>query len=287
VRNTRQKTTDQPPTAVPTSTGRPIIATVIGPKGGIGKTLVARAAICRYHAAGVRPRIVQIDRTPVLPALYGEEVTAVALPTAEVQRNDPLATMVALEPLSEAIDATIADGRPLVTDVGGGPSASATVEYIGKGRLDRHMQGRARSVVIVPVTSDPSTMALSMDLAEALEQAHPSARFVCALNHRDGPFRFFAGSAADEVQRTRVRPFIERHASITIPPIPAGALQPFETLHLRFTQMIEAEPDDLARQVGLSRTMTAVLQGDVAEWLAEVWGSFDTVLPLMTGGDDA
>lgn len=283
----RTKKTDQAHEAPATGESLPTITTVIGPKGGVGKSLTARAIICRYHAAGSAPRIVQVDRTPALRTLYGEAVIAAPLPSSDEQRSDPLATMVALEPLADAIEATMADGRPLVNDIGGGPSASATVAYIGKGRIDRHVAGRARSVVIPVLTCDPSTMAVSIDLAEALEQAHPRAQFVCALNCRDGAFRFFPGSPADEVMRRRVRPFIERHSALTIPAIPAGALLPFEALHLRFTQIIAAEPDDLARRLGVSRTLAAVLQGDVAEWLSAMWESLDAILPLGTGGANA
>ena len=266
------------------SVALPTITTVIGPKGGIGKSLTSRCIICRYHAAGLAPRIVQIDRTPALRTLYGDDVVSAALPGTEEQRADPLAAMVALEPFAAAIDATMMDGRPLVTDVGGGPSASAMVEYIGKGRLDQHMKSRTRSVVIVVMTCDPSVMSTSLDLAEVLETAHPNANHVIALNRRDGAFRFFPGSPGAEIMRQRLEPFIERHRSVTIPAIPAGALLPFEALHLPFTAIIEAEPDALAQRLGMSRTLTAVLQGDVAEWLSSVWGALDEVLPLHTGG---
>ena len=268
------------------SASLPTITTVIGPKGGVGKSLTSRCVICRYHAAGIVPRIVQIDRTPALSSLYGDHVVSAALPSTDEQRADPLAAMVALEPLAAAIDATMGDGRPLVTDVGSGPSAAATVEYIGKGRLDQHMKDKARSVVIVVMTSDPSVMSTSIDLAEALETAHPGAHFVVALNRRDGTFRFFPGSPADEVLRRRVQPFAERHRSMTIPAIPAGALLPFEALHLPFTAIIESEPDVLARRLGMSRTLAAVLQGDVGEWLSLVWGELDEILPLQTGGSN-
>lgn len=263
---------------------RPTLASIIAFKGGVGKTLFARTAICRFLAAGVTPRIVQIDRTPALPALYGEAVIALGLPSAEAQRADPLATLRALEPLGEAIEASLNDGRPLVNDVGGGQFAAAVVETIGRSRLDAHVADRAHSVVFVPVVAEPATMAQGVDLVERVEQAYPSARIVPILNLRDGEFRFFPGSAADDAMKQRVRPMLERHAPLELPAIPAGALAPFDAHHMTFTALIEAEPVELARRLGVSRLMAATLQGDVAQWLASVWGALDAILPVARGG---
>lgn len=242
----------------------PTLVTVIGPKTNLGKSLVARAVICRYVAAGQAPRIVQIDRNPALVDTYGDEVITVTLPSTDEQREDPLATIKALEPYAFAIDASLGDGRPLVTDVGGGPLASTTVDYIGRSRLDAYLKGRACSVVVVVLTCDPHVMQGGMELAVALERAYPNARFVCALNRRDGPFRFEPGSEQDRIMRERIQPFIERHAAITVKALPAGALLPFEAKRLRFTDIIAAEPEALARQLTIHRGLAAVIQGDVA-----------------------
>jgi hypothetical protein len=259
---------------------RPSVSLTLGYKGGCGKTLFARAAICRYIAAGVSPRIVQIDKTPALPALYGEGVVALSLPGMEAQRADPLATLMALEPFEGAVNATLADGRPLVTDVGSGQFTGAVVEMIGKGRVDSHVAKRANAFVFIPLVAEPGTMELAVDLAKLVEQALPSARIVPVMNHRDGRFHFFQGSAADGVMKKRVQPMLERHAPVELPAIPAGALAPFDAHNLTFVSLIEAEPIDLARRLGVSRLIAATLQGDVAQWLAEVWAALDAVLPI-------
>lgn len=262
------------------------IISVLGPKGGVGKTLVSRALICRFHASGFDPRIVQIDKTPALPALYGNEVIALALPSAEAQRADPLAAIMAFEPCADAIDACLADGRSLVTDVGGGPTASGFVEFVGKSRLDAHIAKRARAVVFMPMVAESATMTQTVELGLAVEKAFPSASLLTVLNERDGKFKFFPGSAADKVMQEKVRPFIARHSLLTLPAVPAGALAPFEALGLTFLELIQAEPEELGGRLGMSRTVTAMLQGDVAEWLTEVWTSLDAILPLTTGGVD-
>ncbi|MFX8649104.1 hypothetical protein ABTM34_20905, partial [Acinetobacter baumannii] len=69
------------------------IITVVGPKGGLGKTLAARMIIDRYRANGQPVRIVQIDRTAQLPDLYGDMVSVVRLPGAEELRAEPLAAV--------------------------------------------------------------------------------------------------------------------------------------------------------------------------------------------------
>lgn len=263
----------------------PTIATVIAPKGGVGKTLFIRSAIDRHRAEGQPTRIVQIDRTPQLPDLYGAGVSVVSLPGADAQRADPLAAMMAMEPYSEAIDATITDAISLFVDVGGGPSAAAAVEYIGKAQLDRHIRGHARSVVFLVLVVDPSTMAQTIELGRALEIAHPNAEIVCVLNERDGRFRFFPGSAADRVWTACVRPFLDRYPQIVMPAIAAGALSPFEALNLTFTDLIAAEAIDLGRQLGVSRAIAATLQGDVAEWLSVMWSALEPILPVRSGGN--
>lgn len=279
--------TKAPDKAPPTPSSSPLMATVIAPKGGVGKTLLARVAIDRHRAAGLPVRIVQIDRTPQLPDLYGPDVAVVSLPGVDAQRADPLAAIVAMEPYAEAVDATLADGCTLFTDVGGGPSASAMVDYLGKARMDAHVAGRCRPLVFLQMVADPPTMLQSVELGRALEIAHPSARIVVVLNERDGKFRFFPGSAADRVWRDKVAPFLDRHGRLAMPAISAGALAPFESLGLTFTDLIEAEASDLGRRLGVSRAIAATLQGDVAEWLAEMWSRLDACLPLNLGGSDA
>ncbi len=48
----------------------PHIHLVIGPKGGIGKSTLARLLIDKHRLTGGGVRIVQIDRTALLPKLY-------------------------------------------------------------------------------------------------------------------------------------------------------------------------------------------------------------------------
>ena len=107
-------------------------------------------------------------------------VSVVRLPGAEELRAEPLAAVVALEPLADAIDATLRDGAALIVDVGGGPSATGTVEYIGKARLDGYLQQNgAQSIVFLLLLPDPAAMAQSVELGRALETAYPSADIIC------------------------------------------------------------------------------------------------------------
>ena len=145
----------------------PVIHLVIGPKGGIGKSTLARLLIDKHRLTGGGVRIVQIDRTALLPRLYADLVSVVHLPGAEEMRSDPLAAMTAMEPLSAAIDASLADGVPVVVDVGGGPSAAATVEYIGKARLDAYLRNTGvRVVVWLVFVADPYDAAVTVHLSD-------------------------------------------------------------------------------------------------------------------------
>lgn len=265
----------------------PTIHLVIGPKGGIGKSTFARMLIDKHRLGGSSVRIVQIDRTALLPRLYGDLVSVVHLPTAEDMRGDPLAALIAMEPLSAAIDASLADNAPLVIDVGGGPSAVATVEYYGKSRLDAYLrQNGARAVVWLVFVADFAAMGQSATLGKALEVAHPSAEIVAVLNERSGGFGFFPGSPSDEVWRETVKPFLRGRRSLQMPAVNAGALAPFETLGMTFADIINGEESTLAKRLGLSRAITASLQSDVADWFAVMWRNLDAVASVDAGGSD-
>jgi len=261
---------------------------VIGPKGGIGKTLLARLLIDKHCAAGEATRIVQIDRTPQLPDLYGNTVSVVRLPGAEALRADPLAAVVAMEPYTAAIDSSLRDGATLIVDVGGGPSAAATVEYVGKARVDAYLrQHGVRSTVFLVLLPDPAAMAQSVELGRALEVAYPSAEIVVVLNERDGKFRFFPGSVAERVWRATVAPFLFGRRTMHMPALPAGAMPPFETLGFTFTDVINTDELTIAKRLGMSRAIAATLQGDVAMWLEAMWVAIDDVLNGDQGGSDA
>ncbi len=261
---------------------------VIGPKGGLGKTLLARLLIDKHRAAGESTRIVQIDRTPQLPDLYGDAVSVVRLPGAEALRADPLAAVLAMEPYTAAIDSSLRDGATLIVDVGGGPSASGTVEYIGKARVDAYLrQHGVHSTIFLMLLPDPAAMAQSVELGRALEVAHPSAEIVVVLNERDGRFRFFPGSAAERVWRETVAPFLFGRQSMHMPALPAGAMPPFETLGFTFTDIINTDETTIAKRLGMSRAIAATLQGDVAAWLEAMWAAIDEVLNADQGGSHA
>ncbi|MBS0529972.1 MAG: hypothetical protein JSS22_11365 [Proteobacteria bacterium] len=266
----------------------PLIHLVIGPKGGIGKSTLARLLIDKYRLTGGNVRIVQIDRTALLPKLYGELVSVVHLPSAEDMRGDPLAAMIAMEPLSVAIDASLADNAPLVVDVGGGPSASATVEYVGKTRLDAYLRKNgARVVVWLMFVADFAAMGQSATLGKALEVAVPSAEIVPVLNERSGRFKFFTGSSSDDVWREAVVPFLGGRRILQMPSAAAGALVPFEQLGLTFIDIINADDTAIAKRLNVSRAIGASLQGDVAAWLEVMWSGLDALVTADQRGHDA
>jgi hypothetical protein len=203
-------------------------------------------------------------------------------------RGDPLAGMIAMEPLSVAIDASLADTAPLVVDVGGGPSASATVEYVGKTRLDAYLRKNgARVVVWLMFVADFAAMGQSAVLGRALEVAVPSAEIVPVLNERSGRFKFFTGSSSDDVWREAVVPFLGGRRILQMPPAAAGALVPFEQLGLTFVDIINADDTAIAKRLNVSRAIGASLQGDVAAWLEVMWSGLDALVTADQGGHDA
>jgi hypothetical protein len=130
-------------------------------------------------------------------------------------------------------------------------------------------------------------MAQSIELGRAIEVVHPSATIVPVLNQRDGKFRFFPGSLADQVWRDKVAPFLFGRQMLHMPALPAGALAPFETIGLTFTEIISTSDVAMGKRLGVSRAIAATLQCDVADWLKSLWPTLDEILPLDPGGSDA
>ena len=134
--NTKNETGNQPTTPAPmkkaSAPRKGKIVYVVGPKGGIGKSTVARLTIDGCIAAGRNVSIIQIDRAPTLPALYPALTTTILTPSAEELRLDLLSSVRVFEPLDQAVDTIIASDGVLVVDVGAGANTGALLHCCGR-----------------------------------------------------------------------------------------------------------------------------------------------------------
>lgn len=250
----------------------PTIVHTLGPKGGIGKTTVARLVIDGCIAAGRSVSIVQIDRAPTLPTLYPEITTTIMAPSAEDLRVDPLSAVRVFEPLDQAVGEVAASGGVLVVDVGAGHNTGALLHFIGRSRFDSHLgHHQVKAVALAVTTADSSAMTQTASVIDDLVKVYPSAEIVPVLNTFGGSFRFVTGSPAQKCFAERIQPALKGRRHMSLPAVAEGAWPLFEAVGMTFTDAMTASEDELMARLGLSRAVAVAVRGDVADFLAEVW----------------
>lgn len=276
-RNTPKKATkaSEQPHAADVALGKklqPVAIYTLGPKGGVGKSTLARLTIDAFDAARLGVAIVQVDRSPALSSLYPDRTCTIHVPSAQDMREDPLAAVRVFEPWEAQVQTIAGRHSYLVTDVGGGQNARAFLDYIARTRVDALLRSAGvRALAFLLLTPEPAAMTLSADLADEFQKIHPHAEVIPVFNQRDGVFKFFPGSAAHKVYNERIVPRAKAGRHLVMPAIAAGAWPVFEAGGMTFLQVAMADENDLVKKLGLSRAMAAALQGDVSAFLAVMW----------------
>eukprot|EP01037_Dinobryon_pediforme_P006258 gene6258-6329_t len=255
----------------PPRTEGSLIIYTLGPKGGVGKTTVARLIVDGLGASGRDVTILQVDRAPTLPQLY-KNVTTIEAPSAEEMRVDPHASIRCFEPLEDAALAGKDSGATVIVDIGAAQNQRAFIDLLARSRFDRHLTTlEINAIALVLVTEDQAAMQQSADLIDELIEVHPSAEIVPILNLRGGGFKFVKGTPAYSLYHDRIEPLVDRGRSVILPATADGSWQLFEAAGLTFTEAVMADEATLMQRLDLSRLMATALQGDVSEFLATVW----------------
>lgn len=251
---------------------QPMVVYTVGPKGGVGKSTVARLVIDGCIAAGREVSIAQIDRAPTLPALYPGITTTIVAPSAEDLRVDPLSAVRVFEPLDQAVGKIAASGGVLVVDVGAGHNTGALLNFIGRSRYDGHLgHHHVKAVALAATTADSSAMTQTASVIDDLVRVHPSAEIVPVLNAYGGSFRFTMGSPAQKCFAERIQPALKGRRHLPLPAVAEGAWPLFEAVGMTFTEAMMVSEEELMGRLGLSRAVAVAVRADVADFLAEVW----------------
>jgi hypothetical protein len=251
---------------------QPTIVYSLGPKGGVGKSTLARLVIDGCMAAGRKVLIAQVDRAPTLPTLYPESTTSIAAPSAEDLRVDPLAAVRSFEPLDQAVGKIAASGGVLVVDVGAGHNTSALLHFIRRSRFDSHLaQHQVKAVAFAITTADGSAMTQTASVIGDLTLVHPSAEIVPILNAYGGSFRFVVGSPAQKCFAERIQPALKGRRHLLLPAVAEGAWPLFEAAGMTFIEAMMATEDELMARLDMSRAVAVAVRSDVSDFLAEVW----------------
>lgn len=258
---------------------RPTIIYSLGPKGGVGKSTLARLVIEGCMAADRKVLIVQVDRAPTLPALYPKSTTSIVAPSAEEMRVDPLAAVRAFEPLDQAVGKIAASDGVLVVDVGAGHNTSALLHFIRRSRFDGHLaQNQVNAVALAVTTADSSAMTQTASVIDDLAKVHPSAEIVPVLNAYGGSFRFVMGSPAQKCFAERIQPTLKGRRHLLLPAVAEGAWPLFEAAGMTFIEAMMASEDELMSRLDMSRAVAVAVRSDVSDFLAEVWPRLGAVV---------
>ncbi|MDC9823279.1 hypothetical protein PRN20_06010 [Devosia sp. ZB163] len=261
------------------ATEQPTIVYTVGPKGGVGKSTVARLVIDGCKAAGRDVSIIQIDRAPTLPELYEGITTTIVAPSAEDLRIDPLSAVRVFEPLDLAVSSIALRKGVLVVDVGAGHNTGALLHFISRSRFDNYLGSHeVKAVALAVTTADSSAMTQTASVIADLEQVHPSAEIVPVLNAYGGSFRFIAGSPARKCFAERIQPALKGRRHLSLPAVAEGAWPLFEAVGMTFTEAMMVSEDELMARLGLSRAVAVAVRADVADFLAEVWPRLGAVV---------
>ena len=255
-------------------------------KGGVGKSFVSTIVTDLLEIRGETADIAQIDDQGWLPGLYPGRVTTVLPASMEDLRRDPASIVTAFDPLYVAIEHMIAQRSTLVVDVGG-PQQTVLEEYTALVDLDADLaEANVATTWLVPTTAEQESMRGAIRTAQAVGRILPSARRAIVLNRRDGGFRFYPGSPADQIWKEGMEPLCETLGHVDVQAIAAGSWQPFEAAGKRLIEVVGADIDEIRAWTGRSRPAAKVLRGDVAAFLSAVDTSFSRFLFETRGAGD-
>ena len=264
------------------TSSRPIFQIIFvgSEKGGIGKSFVIATTAALLEIDDRPFRIVQIDDQDRLTRLYNRLVTTVTPARLDDLRRDPAAIVHAFDPLYAAIERTIDDRVTTLIDVGGMMQGHLE-NYLSLVDLDSDLvEADIATLWLVPTTAEPEAMRGAVRTAAAVGRVLPSATRKIVLNGRDGPFKFYPASPADELWHKRVEPLCTKLGSVDLPAIAAGSWIPFETAGKRFVEVATAEIEDIRDWTGRSRPAAKVLRGDVAAFLAAAEAALEPLLGI-------
>lgn len=239
----------------------PLFIIVLTPKGGVGKSLLAALIAHFLSNLSRKLRAVSIDsRHPTRRLLerIGVLVEIADLPTGEALRKDPHAVLRAFAPVQTALSQG-AGSSDILVDVGS-PAARPFLSYaIHSDLRERVKEAGYRTVVVVPVTAQPESIALGADTVMYAKQIfEDDGTVIVVANERDGVLPDMSDVSMarllDQADATFVMP--------TLPPhwrkIDAASVLPGE--------LPEMSLEEIAKIVGESDDMVRVVRSELRTW---------------------
>ncbi len=253
----------------------PIFAPIVSDKGGIGKSLLAKAMAEWLRLRNLPCGVVEVDTTGESLKGLTDDVVSIAI-DQKAARRDPTSVWRALTPLYLTIE-RISQARGMVIVEFGANEAARGALWAGMTDLQEELDQLGTSTLIVtPYTCQAEAMRRGVQSASAFMEALPRARLMLVENERDGRIcDLHPSSEAAAVGRGLIGPLAAKAATIQMPAIEADSWAPFEAANIRLMDAVMMPVREVMAITGLPLPEAKIVKGDVAAWCATMFATFD------------
>ncbi len=212
--------------------------------GGQGKTLAAELFTLFLQATGQDVQVFSADVQQKLSSKVGGQVITIDTDLLDEAAEDPLVTLRAFAPLSQAVARSAKNGSSILLDTAA-TWDTATIRYLHDMRFDRLVADAGGELVLVLVTTaNPDAIRAMVSSTEKIRETLPSARVVWILNEHFGPVTFNAGLLG-----LRPAQLAEMRATVTevvFPRMNDLLWQPVDRAGMNMVDFVAADPATLA-----------------------------------------
>jgi hypothetical protein len=256
----------------------PLFAPIVSDKGGIGKSLLAKAMAEWLRLHNVPCSVVEVDTTGQSLRGLTDDVVSIAM-DQRAARRDPASVWRALTPLYLAIERTSQARGMTIVEFGANEAARGAL-WVAMTDLQEELDQLGTSTLIMtPYTCQAEAMRRGVQSATAFMEALPKARLMLVENERDGRIcDLHPSSEAATVNRKLIGPLAAKAATVRMPAIVADSWAPFEAANIRLMDAVRMPVREIMSITGLPLPEAKIVKGDVAAWCDSMFEAFDAFI---------
>jgi len=253
----------------------PIFAPIVSDKGGIGKSLLAKAMAEWLRLRNLPCGVVEVDTTGQSLKGLTHDIVSIAI-DQRAARRDPASVWRALTPLYLSIERTSQAGGMTVVEFGANEAARGALWAAMTDLQEELDQLGTSTLILTPYTCQAEAMRRGVQSATAFMEALPQARLMLVENERDGRIcDLHPSSEAAAVSRNLVGPLASKAVTIKMPAIEADSWAPFEAANIRLMDAVMMPVREIMGITGLPLPEAKIVRGDVAAWCDSMFKAFD------------
>lgn len=256
----------------------PIFAPIVSDKGGIGKSLLAKAMAEWLRLRKVPCGVVEVDTTGQSLKGLTDDVVSIAI-DQRAARRDPASVWRALTPLYQIIE-RISQARGVTIVEFGANEAARGALWAAMTDLQEELdQLGTCTLILTPYTCQAEAMRRGVQSASAFTEALPQARLMLVENERDGRIcDLHPASEAAAVARSLIGPLAAKAVTVRMPAIEADSWAPFEAANIRLMDAVMMPVRAIMTITGLPLPEAKIVRGDVAAWCDTMFKAFDQLI---------